>query len=237
MSEFFYVKQRLKCARQSVRNSRDFAYKDEEYECLRDFFDDLITNLAEQRPDDPEAARAFVIRTIGVIVQREANASYKPFGYKNPLAPAPAAQPTATKPPEVPKWKWPVINDPSSYAGGPFTGTFRDFSALKLFGYTVGKTEGWPQSRRQQFLSDFMETRLPGIVEATFGDEYGAPMTTDRLRKVANVIASNASLRYRSDAQRYRFAIQDWEDDLAFLKSKYYVGRGLQFQPWPDPRD
>lgn len=236
MSEPFHTRQRLKAARLSVRQSEDFGHKDEDYRNLLKFFEDIVTTLADQRPDDPNGAKAFVIRTMGVIVGREANSAYKPFGYKNPFLAIPQSDQAASKP-EAPRWAWPVINDPPTSPGGRFGGEFRAFSALKLFGYTVGKTDGWPVNRRQQFLSDFMERSLPNIVEATFDDDYGAPMTTTRLRKVANVIASNAGLRYRNDPHRYRQAIQDWEADLEFLKSKYYLGHGLQFQPWPDPRD
>lgn len=31
--------------------------------------------------------------------------------------------------------------------------------------------------------------------------------------------------------QSMRHAISDWEDDLQFLKTKYYEGHGLQFRP------
>jgi hypothetical protein len=78
---------------------------------------------------------------------------------------------------------------------------------------------------------------LPPVVKATFGETFGAPMSTSRLRKVENIIASNAANRWRNDPETYRVAIQHWEDDLAFLKTKYYEGEGLKFQPWPSTRD
>ncbi|WP_157935829.1 hypothetical protein [Paracoccus zhejiangensis] len=105
-----------------------------------------------------------------------------------------------------------------------------------MFGYTVGKTDGWRPTERRRFLSNFIELQLPSIVEDTFGDEYGAPMTAQRLRKVANVIASNASNFYRNDPRRYENAISDWEDDLSFLKKEYYERAGMKFQPWPTTR-
>ncbi|MDQ1902199.1 hypothetical protein RAH32_17390 [Paracoccus sp. WLY502] len=238
MNKVFYGKQRLKSARQAVRLNKEFTHKGENYDCLRDFLDDLVTTLVDQRPENIDAAKAYVIRTMGVLVQREADRAYLPFGYKNPFAPVVPVAPLPSKESVQPEWIWPVVNKPPSSSGNGLDGDgiFRAFSALKLFGYTVGKTEGWPQKRRQQFLSDFMEKRLPAIVASTFGDDYGTPLSSTRLRKVANVIASNASLRYLHDPYRYRDAIQDWESDLAFLKMKYYVGRGLQFQPWPDPK-
>ena len=130
-------------------------------------------------------------------------------------------------------WKFPVILKPDIDAGQRFDGEFREFSALKMFGYTVGKTKGWDQRERQSFLSDFMEMRLPKDVEEVFGDEYGEPMSSGRLRKVANLIAKNAQNAYRRDASSMKNAIEDWEDDLAFLKKKYFFEAKLRFEPWP----
>lgn len=130
------------------------------------------------------------------------------------------------------KWDWPEINP--APGSGPFTCDFKRVSALKLFGYSVG-ISGWSEDERHRFLSDFMEKELPPSVEKYFGEEYGQPMSTDRLRKVAKVIAGNCGLRMRSDPERYETAIREWQDDLKFLKEKYYQGKGLKFVPWPHP--
>ena len=139
---------------------------------------------------------------------------------------------------KIPEWIWPVVYDgPNNHEhsgrGGPYE--FNEFSALKMFGYTVGKS-GWPKDKRHDFLTDFIEMELPEIVEETFGDEYGKPNTTDRLRKVANVIAGICSLNVAKNNPNLDQAISDWLTDLDFLKKKYYEDAGLQFVPWPDPR-
>ena len=134
----------------------------------------------------------------------------------------------------VEEWRWPELN---SVAGSSsLNSQFLAFSALKMFGYSVGKTAGWPKTQRREFLSDFMEKELPASVSRHFGSEYGSPLSAHRLRKVANVISSNCSLRIRNDEARYSCAISDWTDDLNFLKDKYYYGKDLRFLPWPDPR-
>ncbi|KIC46623.1 hypothetical protein RA28_02235 [Ruegeria sp. ANG-S4] len=139
--------------------------------------------------------------------------------------------------PKQSTWEWPVINLAPPKGSGLNGGTFRDFSALKMFDYTAGKTNGWPKSKRERFLNDFLRLELPEAVTQLFGNEYGSPMSTTRLRKIANLIASNCQLRIRNDAVRYRYAISDWESDLQFLKRTFYEGEGLKFVPWPDPRD
>jgi hypothetical protein len=128
---------------------------------------------------------------------------------------------------------WPVVQLPEN-SGRTKVGSFgNEFSALKMFGYTVGKTSGWPQKQRQEFLSDFMSLQLPEVVERLFGSEYGQPMSVERLRKLADLISALCKLAMRRDPVVLEVAISDWKDDLDFLRKKYYEGLGLKFVPWP----
>lgn len=130
----------------------------------------------------------------------------------------------------TPRWEWPVVR--TDLGKTKVDGRFKERSALKIFGYTVGKVAGWPEMKRRKFLSDFIECQLPNIVFDFFGDEYGEPFSSQRLRRVATVLASNASLRLRSDPVKFAYAISDWKDDLDFLRKKYYVGMDMRFEPW-----
>ena len=137
------------------------------------------------------------------------------------------------------EWPWPIINYEShlNSHGAMSNENFKERSALAAFGYTVGKTRGWATSKRHKFLNDFMRKQLPSGIEDEFGNEYGSPLSTTRLRKVANHIASICGLAIARDEHQMRFAIDDWETDLEFLKTTFYEGEGLKFTPWPDPRD
>ena len=136
------------------------------------------------------------------------------------------------------EWKWPVILDipNGTKLGEQDFPAFREFSALKLFGYSVGKTglkEGWTTQKRQEFLSDFMELDLPIVVNNLFGDEYGKPLSSTRLKKVADHIASLVRLAL---SQKYRdnaVAVSHWKSDLEFLRNVFYNGKGIKFHPWP----
>jgi hypothetical protein len=229
----YYSRDRRKALRTAIKDNTVFAHSGDEHDELLTYIEDLAIHLSEQRPSNQAEALAYIIRTMGELVQEHAEDIYAPYGYADPFAPV-AAAPAAS--PALPVWKFPVVNKPPTSGPGVFTGKFRDYSALKMFGYTVGKTAGWPRADRQAFLTQFMECALPPIVAATFGDEYGAPMSTERLRKTANVVASNASNRFRANPLLFALAIADWEDDLQFLKMKYYDGAGLKFQPWPTTR-
>lgn len=181
--------------------------------------------------EDEEAIRAMLYRAVVDYVSEHRSEIYA--DHEDQLPSSFEVEEAAHAPEE--RGPFPIINLPPSQNG--LTSNFQQFSALKMFGYTVGKTAGWTESERQSFLTYFMENELPGEVAEHFGSEYGDPITTIRLRKVANVIASNCGLRLRNDPQRYGQAISDWIADLDFLKSRYYDQLELKFYPWPDPYD
>lgn len=146
---------------------------------------------------------------------------------------AKSTKPLTTKPQTPRTWKWPTTEAFPAENQKSWDGDFKPVSALGLFGYTVGKTNGWREDLRQEFLMDFIELELPQIVEENDGDKYGDPLTSKRLEAVANLLASHIRNAKRRDSHSMRFAISDWEDDLAFLKEQYYVRAGLRFS-WPN---
>lgn len=235
----------IKALRQDIGSAEDFDHDGQLHQRAVQFFDDLVIHLAGGMGFETEDARMFLLRCMGAVAHINSAAAYVPHGFEDPFKqpidelmledPRPFGLPPARL---APQWEWPVIHQPPPGRGG---GSFIDrsmnpFSALKLFGYTVGKADGWSQAKRQSFLRDFMAMTLPPIVNATFGEDYGAPMTMTRLKKVANVIATNASNFYRNDPAKFEVAIADWEDDLGFLYREFYLGAKLAFAPWPATR-
>lgn len=198
------------------------------YDFAQDAIDRVLTLVAEASGEDSDAVKAMLYRAIAAYVSKNQGLIYNGFEDQNPFGDEPDDVEDVEK-----TWPWPIVNEQPG--NGEVSATFQQFSALKLFGYTVGKTAGWPREQRRQFLSDFMEQDLPVVVGHIFGNEYGEPMSSTRLRKVANVISNNCSLRLRNDSRKYRYAIEDWLDDLQFLREKYYDGLELKFLPWPDP--
>jgi hypothetical protein len=230
----FYSRTRMAEARMLMRRTTDFATGNAALEVITALLEDVAADLANHAKGHEEAAFALIMRCAGNVARENARDAYDRCGFPNPFMGG--GQPAIPASVIQPLWKWPVIVQTPDGAAGTFAGAFRDFSALKMFGYTVGKTKGWAKPEREVFLSDFMEQDLPPIVAQTFQQEYGEPMSVSRLRKIANLIASNASNRLNNDANRFAIAITDWESDLSFLKRKYYIGESLAFQPWPRTR-
>lgn len=120
-----------------------------------------------------------------------------------------------------PTWPWPLTDvNPGGRTGA--TSFAHDKSALGRCGYKVGFTHGMKAGERANFLQYFFEHELPDEVVVDHGSEYGAPRSATRLHKMASVIAANCRIRKKGNPHRYRFAIADWEHDLAYLKVRYY---------------
>ncbi|CAD7519597.1 hypothetical protein [Aeromonas hydrophila] len=93
---------------------------------------------------------------------------------------------------------------------------------LQAVGYRVGD-KGLFKNQRQKILSEVYNSELPLVESQLYMNEWGPPKSSQRLYKVAYTIASlvrNAKRKTKADMRR---AVSDWEDDLSWLRSKYYV--------------
>ena len=134
---------------------------------------------------------------------------------------------------QEPTWPWPTVMPPRK-KGGKFEADFKEFSALRFCGYSVGKTHGMPAEERKRFLDYFFTHKLPLFTKQQkdlFEDDYSTPGSEKRLRKMANVIASNCRNFKANNKKIYQFAINDYEEDLSYLRKKYFIKGSF---PWPE---
>ncbi len=101
---------------------------------------------------------------------------------------------------------------------------------LKHFDYCVGKN-GWQAGYRQEILEKvFRESLEDKDFDANYLEEWGEPESAQRLEKMVRSISAfvaNAESKDNPPAE----AIDDWLDDLAWLKETFYDGN-FDF-PWP----
>jgi hypothetical protein len=103
-------------------------------------------------------------------------------------------------------------------------------SPLHAMGYKVGK-QGLNSVQRSELLRRAFMEGIPRVGTADYMAEWGEPGTPERLKKLANYIASNCrNMKKRQSPSEE--AIHDWEVDLAWLKRSFYRGH-FAFQ-WPD---
>ena len=119
-------------------------------------------------------------------------------------------------------FKWPDTEVGDGKGGGDFERL--DESFLKLLGYTVGKQNGLPASTRQIILDRCFMGKLPPLVSPTLVRSWGEPKSAARLKRIAYHLANLAKNFKKIETARYDTAIADWEEDLKYLYSTYYVG-------------
>ena len=102
---------------------------------------------------------------------------------------------------------------------------------LSHMGYRVGRN-GEPTSRRREILSKvFEQDPLPNVDSAGYVKEWGSARSRTRLEKLADTLASLARNDKRRKSISYLEAIRHREEDLVWLKKRYYTGQ-FRFQ-WP----
>lgn len=118
-------------------------------------------------------------------------------------------------------FKWPTTNalmgDGTLDASGWY-----EHGLLKSVGYHVGNDGENPDVRRY-ILDCVFRNELPHINSDEYMSEFAVPQSPQRLRKIANVLASSAiKLKSKTHADCSQ-AIEDYEADLEYLYDKYYV--------------
>ena len=167
----FYLKRRYAEVRDAMASNSDLEHGGDADKTFRAFLSDMAAHLGKHHRAGEEETYRYVLRCMAMLVKAHRSEIFENDGYKDPFVIAPMPAPVPPEP-EVPAWRWPVLEEPPIGHGEALdSADFRDFSALKMFGYTVGKTDPMPLSTRRSLLSDFMERDLPPIVEKVFGDE------------------------------------------------------------------
>lgn len=120
-------------------------------------------------------------------------------------------------------FRWPTTLAPGTKASsGSIQVPLQADGVLRSVGYAVG-ANGRPAHERRKILAEVFERELRLNLDAAYLASWGKPCTSDRLRKLANTIAAFTRNMKRRNADAP--AIEDWEHDLAYLKSTYYDGR------------
>lgn len=103
---------------------------------------------------------------------------------------------------------------------------WRDVGVLKASGYIVGVNHGKPKSERYKILDSLvLEDDLSDIDDQDYASEFGAPNTNLRLRKIAQSLSYFIFKFKKNTNFDYENAIRSWQQDLAYLKQKYYGDR------------
>ncbi len=120
-------------------------------------------------------------------------------------------------------FKWPDTNARVGY-GEIDTTSWPMEGLLQFMGYKVGH-QGETMMMRQAILAHVFTDHIPPVFSRAYLEEWGSPATVQRLKKLADTIASLTRNAKRRRTRGMDEAIRDWEADLEYLYYEYYVGR------------
>jgi hypothetical protein len=132
--------------------------------------------------------------------------------------------------------KTPYNNLPQTKETKPFNRKhYPDFAfqhgLLSFVGYRVGQS-GESRNTCQEILDWVYECpNLPKVNSEEYINGWGTEQSPERLKKMANSLAGfiNSKKNHHDD---FNEALNDWEQDLEYLKKEYYVKESFKFK-WP----
>jgi hypothetical protein len=120
---------------------------------------------------------------------------------------------------------WQSTNTRKGHGGGLDSEAWIKEGLLQFMGYQVGMENKASQAWRERLLGEIFACHTLPVFPDDYIQEWSAPSSVGRLRKMAETLASlTRNARRRRDA-RMDSAIKDWESDLEFLYYEYYVGK------------
>lgn len=93
-----------------------------------------------------------------------------------------------------------------------------ELGLLKTMGYRVG-VEGLHTKARRRILKDVIRGPLPLVGNVSYMNEWGSDSSLQRLYKLENCLSGFMNGGQHSNHFQ---ALQDWEEDLDWLRSKNY---------------
>lgn len=105
---------------------------------------------------------------------------------------------------------------------------------LSLMEYRVGRSHGESEPVRRAILKRVFENTLPPAFPKDYMEEWGQNASAVRLQKMAVSIAAFVRNNKRRRNGDYSDAIREWENDLGWLYTVYYVGKLRFATGWPE---
>lgn len=130
-------------------------------------------------------------------------------------------------------FEWPVIVVEEDYGEPVYVrgGMVRvDESPLARMGYHVGVNKGLPRSKRKKLLTEAYRGEIPEVEDDDYMEEWGRPSNSRRLWRIAHHLAWLIRSRHGNPSMIY--AVDDWRQDLDWLKEEFYTNR-MRFS-WPN---
>lgn len=129
--------------------------------------------------------------------------------------------------------KWPTTDAPLGLEQF-FPKGWQETGLLSSSGYIVGKS-GATEAGRRLILSNLVENDIKlASFKKSYVNSWGKSNSLERLLKIARTIAALCR-NAKGSPNDFKKAIEEWENDLDFLKEKYfYTFLNLNNEKWPN---
>ncbi len=92
---------------------------------------------------------------------------------------------------------------------------------LKTLGYQVGHVQGETPRIRRQILKHVLERQLPMVGSPTYTDEWVAPNSSMRYRKLIRFLESELNSERNDKRPNMETAMIEWGEDLEWVQKNY----------------
>jgi hypothetical protein len=127
-------------------------------------------------------------------------------------------------------FEWPKIGEPLPDEVPFESDGLVDESPLGSMEYHVGRTAGLSPTRRKALLTEAYKDEIPWVGPDDYMEWWGEPGTRQRLWRIVHHLAW--LIRTRRSNPSMEYAVDDWYEDLNWLRQKFY-SRYMRFS-WPD---
>lgn len=118
-------------------------------------------------------------------------------------------------------FRWPSTSGGNGGGASSFD-TWNQQGLLRFFGYQVGATGGLRTPARRHILDAVFVNTLPPVNGPEYIEDWGTPRSTARLKRLAEEIARFVRNAKNKRNANMEVAVSDWEEDLRYLRERYY---------------
>jgi hypothetical protein len=123
------------------------------------------------------------------------------------------------------EWVWHTYSkvDAQHHRRGAIVpGDTNEVGMLKVLGYSVGWSSDWTERQRFNILTVALCCRLPIVDNAAYTESWGAPQSSDRVRKIRDAL--RYQIRLKGGELSYAQAVKEWTEDLEWFMRVYGDG-------------
>ena len=104
---------------------------------------------------------------------------------------------------------------------GKYPGQLPQTGMLATLGYHVGNTEGIKTPIRRRILKHLLERQLPMVQSPAYTDEWGAPNSSQRYKKLIRFLESQLDNPHNNNRPNMERSMIEWREDVEWIQTTF----------------